>query len=77
MHLGELVGEDYVDCSLVVDIVRKVYVDLVGVCVGVLGRVHTRKVLIFEKYRAVRRGQRGEVEGALQVLAGRGMVEVD
>ena len=65
MHLGELVGDDPIDPSLVVDIVRKVYVDLVGAGVGVLGRVYTRDVLVFEEYRVVRRGQRGEGEGAL------------
>ncbi len=65
MHLGELVGEDRVDRSLVVDIVGEVHVDLVGVGVGVFGRMYTREVLIFEKNRYVRRGQRGEGEGAL------------
>ena len=55
LHLGELVGEDRVDRSLVVDIVREVHVDLVGADVGVLGRVYTREVLVFEKDRVVRR----------------------
>ena len=63
--MGELVGEDRVDCSFVVDVMREVYVDLLGADVGVLGRVYAREVLVFEKYRAVCRGQRGEGEGAL------------
>ena len=49
MHLGELVGEDPVDLSLVVDIVRKVNVDPVGADVGVLGRVYTREVMVFRE----------------------------
>ena len=48
MHLDELVGEDCVDRSLVVDVARKAYVDIVGADVGVLGRVYTREVLVFE-----------------------------
>ena len=61
----KLVGEDSVDRSLVVDVVGKVYVDFVGAGVGVLGRVYAREVLVFEEYRVVRRGQRGEGEEAL------------
>ncbi len=77
MHLGELVGEDCVDCSFVVDVMREVYVDLVSAGVVVFGRVYARELLVFEKYWAVCRGQGGEGEGALHVQTGRGMVEVD
>ena len=63
--MGELVGEDRVNCSVVVDVMRKVQEDLVGVDVGVFGRMYAREVLVFEKYRAVRGGQRVEGEGAL------------
>jgi len=52
----ELVGEDGVDYSVVVDVMREVYVDLVGAGVGVFGRVYAREVLCFEKYWAVCRG---------------------
>jgi hypothetical protein len=38
---------------LVVDATGKVYVDLVGTGVGVLGRVYAREVLVFEEYWAV------------------------
>ena len=51
MHLGELVGEDRVDRSLVVDIIEEVQVDLVGADVGVLSQVYTREVLVFEEDR--------------------------
>ncbi len=39
--------------------------------------MYAREVLVFEEYRAVCRGKRDEGEGALHVLAGRGLVEVD
>ncbi len=65
MHLSELVGEDRVDRSHVVDVVRKIYVELVGADVGVLGRMYTHEVLVFEKDRVVCRRQRGESERAL------------
>ena len=48
-----------------VNVVREVYVDLVGADVGILGRVYTREVLVLEEDRAVCRGQRGEGERAL------------
>jgi hypothetical protein len=73
----ELVGKDCVERILVVDVMGKVYVDLVGAGVGVPGRVYARQVLVFKEYRAVCRGKRGQGEGALHVLAGRGVVEVD
>ena len=47
MHLCELVSENCVDLMLVV--MGKVYVDLEGTGVGVLGRVYAREVLAFEK----------------------------
>ena len=72
-----MVGKDCVDHILVVDVMGKVYVHLVGVGVGVLGRVYAREVLVFKEYRVVCWGKRGEGEGALQVLAGRGVVHVD
>ena len=53
------------DRSLVVDIMWEVYEDLVGADVWVFGRVYAREVLVFEKDRVVRRGQRCEGEGAL------------
>ena len=49
MHLDELVGEDREDRSLVVDVVREVYVDLVGADVGILGRVYAREVPVLEE----------------------------
>ena len=76
MHLGELVVEDREDRGLVVDVVWEVHVDCVGADVGVLCRVDTREVLDLEEERDVCRGQRGESERALQVLARRRMVEV-
>ncbi len=54
--MGELVGDDRVDRSLVVDVMGKVQKDLVGADVWVFGRVYAREVLVFEKDRAVRRG---------------------
>ena len=39
--------------------------------------MHSREVLIFDEYRDVCRGQRGESEGAREVLARRGVGEVD
>jgi hypothetical protein len=77
LHLDELVGEDREDRSLVGDVVREVYVDLVGAYVGIIGRVCAREVLVLEEEWAVCRGQRGEGERALQVLAGRWVVDVD
>ena len=63
--MGELFVEDRGDRSLVVNIIREPHVDLVGTDVGDLGRVYIREVLVFEKDREVRRGQRGEGERAL------------
>ena len=63
--MNELVGEDREDHSLVVNVVREVHVDLVGVDFGILGRVYTREVLVLEEDRDVCRGQGGEGERAL------------
>ena len=72
----ELVVEDHEDRGLVVDVVREVHVDRVGADVGVLGRVDTRETVVLEDDRVVCRGQRGEGEKTLHVLAGRRMVKV-
>ena len=76
MHLGELAVQDRENRGLVFDVVREVHVDRVGADVGILGRVDTREVLAHEEDRDVCRGQSGEGERTLQVLAGRGMVEI-
>ena len=59
-----------------VDVMREVHVDFVGVDVGVHSRVDPRDVMDLDEDRAVCRGRRGEGERILQVLAGRRMVEV-
>ena len=48
-----------------VDVVRDVYVDLVGDDAGIFGRVYAREVLVLEEDRAVCWGKRGEGERAL------------
>jgi hypothetical protein len=59
----------------VVNVMREVHVDFISSDVGVLGRVVTSEVLVLDKVWVVCRGQRGEGERNLQVLAGRGMIE--
>ena len=63
--------------DLVVYAMGEVHVDCIRADVWVLSRDHSRKVLIFDEDRDVCRGQRVESEGALDVLARRGVVEVD
>ena len=60
-----------------VHVVGEVHAECMRAGVWVLSRVHSREVLIFDEYRAVCRGERGESEGALEVLARRGVVEID
>ena len=75
--MDELVGEDRKDGGLVAYVVREVHVDRVLADVWVLGRVYSRKVLVLDEYRAMCRRHGNKGERALQVLAGRGLVEVD
>jgi len=60
----------------VVDVMREVHVDFVRADVGVLGRVDTREVLVFDEEWVVCRRQRGEGERTLHVLTGRKIAEV-
>ena len=75
--MGKLVVEDLKDCDFVVVVVGEVHVDRVCADVWVFGRMYSREVLVLDEYRAMCRGQRDEGERALQVLAGRRVVEVD
>ena len=60
--------------GLVVNIMREVHVYFLSANVGVLGRVDTSEILVLDEDWDVCRGQRGEGERALKVLAGRWMV---
>ena len=75
--MGKLFGEDREDGCLVIYVVGEVHEDRVCADVWVYGRVYSCEVLVLDKYRAMYRRQRGEGERALQVLAGRRVVEVD
>ena len=60
-----------------VDIVREVHVDCIGVDVGVFVGVDPCEVLVLEEDWALRQRHWSEGETALKVLVGRWMVEVD
>ena len=53
--MGELVGEDSSEYGRVVDLMRKVHEDGVGVDVRVLRRVNSREVLVLDEIEAMRR----------------------
>ena len=59
-----------------VNVMGEVHVDFISADVRVLGQVDANEVLVLDEDWAVCRGQRGEGERTLQVLAGRGMVLV-
>jgi hypothetical protein len=49
VDVGALLSDDRPDDGLVVCLVREVHEDGVGTDVGVLGRVDSREVLVFDK----------------------------
>ncbi len=55
LHVGEPVGEDILDCGLVVGLMKKVHEDGVGDDVQVLRRVNSREVLVLDEDGAMRR----------------------
>ena len=59
-----------------VNVMVEVHVDFISANVGVLGRVDTTEVLVLDEEWAVCQGHMSEGEMTLQVLAGRGMIEV-
>ena len=67
--MGELVGEDCSNCSLMVGIVGDVHEDGVNADVGVLCRMDPCEVLVLDEDWVVRRRQSS--------VAGRMMAEVD
>ena len=68
LHVFNLIFENQMIGLLVVDFVGEVHEDCVGADVGVLGRVYTCEVLIFDEYWAVCRRQWSQREWTLDVV---------